>query len=553
MSTARSRARQDPGRDEDGAAQLALPDALASAGVYPGRPRVEVRETHASWVFLAGPYAYKVKKPVRLAFLDYSTAARRRAACNEELRVNRELAPGLYLAVKAIVLSPSGIPRFAPQSDRGALEYAVQMRRFDETLTLEGAIRAHALDAHQLRDVATHLAEFHSRAEPAKGGSPSQVLRAWMENIDEIAAAAHPAAWPVAAMRLFGEAFVSARHQEIERRVRAGAVRDGHGDLRCEHVLPGPPVRVVDRIEFDPALRRMDVSRDLAFLAMDLEAHGRRRAARELLGAYRRAGGRPGSEQLRSFHAAYWALVRAKVALIAAGAVHGSERRRRREHAKRLWGLAERLCWRARAPVAIVVCGPPASGKSTLAGELARRSRLPVVSSDAVRKRRAGLAATERARPEHYTPAFTRATYRQLGLDAAAELERAGGVIVDATCRTRGSRALLLRALDRAGARPLLVRCETTLDVALARAASRMHSATRVSDATPAIVAEQHGSFEPPSELDPASVCSLDTEQPLPAQVLLVIEALDRARAGENRRDDGVLRALPHSIGGFTG
>ena len=145
-------------------------------------------------------------------------------------------------------------------------------------------------------------------------------------------------------------------------------MRDGHGDLRCEHVLLGPQVRVVDRIEFDPALRQMDVARDLAFLAMDLEAHGRRWAARELARAYRHAGGDPGSEQLRCFYSAYWALVRAKVALIAAGTHHGGLRRRERARAERLWGLAERLCWRARGPVVIVVCGPAASGKSTLAG-----------------------------------------------------------------------------------------------------------------------------------------------------------------------------------------
>ncbi|HMD56808.1 MAG TPA: AAA family ATPase [Solirubrobacteraceae bacterium] len=554
MSAASSRPRRPAGLEAAEPGSLALPQALTSAELYPGRPPIEVRETHASWVFLAGRYAYKVKKPVRLAFLDYSTLERRRAACIEELRVNRELAPGIYLAVKAIVASADGALAFAAPTAARPLEYAVKMRRFDEALTIEGAIRARALEDRQLRDVAGRLAEFHRRATPADGGGPGTVLDAWSANLDEIAAAAHPAAWQVAAMRRFADAFLAGHRAEMQRRVRDGRVRDGHGDLRCEHVLPGPPVRIVDRIEFDPALRRMDVSRDLAFLAMDLEAHGRRRAARELVGAYRRAGGSPGGEQLRSFHAAYWALVRAKVTLIAAGGVHGAERRRQRARANRLWRLAERLSWRARAPLAIIVCGPPASGKSTLARELSRRSGLPVVSSDVVRKRRAGLVASERAGAEHYTPSFTRSTYEQLSRQALAEVDRAGGVIVDATCRTRATRALLLRRLAATGAPLLAVRCEVTLETALARAHSRMRVATRISDATPAIAAKQFLSFQALEELAPASVLALDAEQPLGAQVLEVVRALDQRRAGALASLPAApLRDFPHPIGGFNG
>ena len=154
--------------------------------------------------------------------------------------------------------------------------------------------------------------------------------------------------------------------------------------------------------------------------------------------AYRHAGISPGGEALRSFYAAHWALVRAKVALIAA-AEHDGESRvpSSCDAAQRLWSLSERLCWRARAPLAVVICGPAASGKSVLAAELARRSEMPVVSSDAVRKRLAHLAAHEPARAEHYSARFTRATYEQLGRDALLALRRSDAVIVDATCRSR--------------------------------------------------------------------------------------------------------------------
>ncbi|MFZ2049839.1 MAG: AAA family ATPase [Solirubrobacteraceae bacterium] len=500
--------------------------ALASPGMYRGHPVVEVHETHASWVFLAGSFAYKVKKPVRLAFLDYSTLARRRAACQKEVRVNRELAPGIYIGVRAIVPAGEGF-RFAPPDTPGAVEYTVHMRRFEEADTLQGTIETRSLTSAQVREVARRVAGFHRDCALCPGGEPEQLLAAWEANLRELERLNHPGDWQPQMMRGFAEAFVSAHRGEIERRVRAGEVRDGHGDLRCEHVLLDSRVRIVDRIEFDPELRHMDVAQDLAFLAMDLEAHGRRRAAGELVGAYRHAGGSPASEQLRSFYCAYWALVRAKVAVIAAVSQHGRLRHRERARAGRLWMLAQRFCWRARQPVAIVVCGTAGSGKSTLAAELARRSRLPVVSSDATRKRHAGVAPTKRARPEHYSSQFTRAVYDLLSREAFAQLKRTGGVIVDATCHRRRDRAKLFRLLNRDGLTFLVVRCQVTLETALARAAARMRCANRISDATPEVVAAQFHRFQAVDELSAASVLLLDGEQSIDAQVSEVVHAVD--------------------------
>ncbi|HWY90609.1 MAG TPA: AAA family ATPase [Solirubrobacteraceae bacterium] len=505
----------------------ALLDALTAPAIYGESLPVAVHETHASWVFLAGELAYKVKKPVRLAFLDYSTLSLRHAACLEEVAVNHELAPGIYLGVRAILHGPGGF-RFASEESAGAVEYAVVMRRFQEAHTLLGAIQAGSLTRSHIQQVAGRLAEFHQRSSALAADGPEHVLDSWMVNVQEIERLPFPSRWRVETMRGFGETFVAAHARELERRVERGLVRDGHGDLRCEHVLLGPQVRVVDRIEFDPALRQMDVARDLAFLAMDLEAHGRRWAARELARAYRHAGGDPGSERLRCFYSAYWALVRAKVALIAAGTHHGALRRRERARAERLWGLAERLCWGARGPVVIVVCGPAASGKSTLAGDLARRSRLPVVSSDVLRKRLAGVALGERARPEHYTEEFTCAVYLSLAREALARLEGRGGVIVDATCHTRRERAALFGLLRHEHATFLAVQCQVTLQTALARAASRMQSPNRVSDATPQVVAAQFHRFQTLDELAHECVLALDCEQSVEAQTTALTRAVDR-------------------------
>jgi hypothetical protein len=235
----------------------------------------------------------------------------------------------------------------------------------------------------------------------------------------------------------------------------------------------------------------------------------------------------PGGSSLRSFYAAHCALVRAKVALISAD-LRGGEHEQQLQRATQLWALGERLCWRARMPVAVVICGPAASGKSTLARELSRRSGMPAVASDAVRKRLARLGATEHARAEHYSARFTRATYEALGRDAAIALRDGEGVIVDATCRTRTDRDLLLESLQRSGATRLVVRCEVPIELARARAAGRLLDPDRISDATPRIVEEQHSSFEELDELRPERVLRLDTRRHLHSQVAEVALAVDR-------------------------
>jgi len=514
----------DPDREQYG--DPALQRALAEPAMYRGRPQVAVHETHASWVFVAGDRAYKVKKPVALGFLDYSTLERRHSACREEVRVNRELAPSLYLGVRAIVRTRRGF-RMARDGAPGAVEYAVEMRTFREEDTFAGLIAAGSLTRAHVAAVAQLLAGFHRSAAIATDWGPDQMLAAWRRNVDELQRMGNAAGWRLDVAVGFGETFVKVHAPELRRRALLGFTRDGHGDLRCEHVLARPTLRVVDRIEFDPKLRRTDAACDLAFLAMDLEAHGQRWAARELFNAYRHAGMSPGGEALRSFYAAHWALVRAKVALIGATEHHGGARTEQLGQAERLWALSERLCWRARAPLVVVICGPAASGKSVLATELSRRSDMPVVCSDVVRKRLADLGAYERGRNEHYSACFTRATYEQLGRDALLALG-GGGVIVDATCRSRRDRALLLSRLRRTDVTPLFVRCEIPLELAIERAELRLGDPQRVSDATPLMAEEQFRAFEELEELPEHSVLRLDTSQPLDAQVAEIACAVDR-------------------------
>jgi aminoglycoside phosphotransferase family enzyme/predicted kinase len=499
---------------------------MSSGGMY-GREEVDVRETHASWVFLAGDRAYKLRKPIRLDFLDYSTLELRHRASLEEIRVNEELAPGIYLGVRAICRTGESFSVEDAGDPRGeVVDYVVEMRRFSDGDTLAGLIAAHRLTQAHVDAVARRVAQFHRGAAALPGGFPREVLELWRANVRELAAAGAPAEWSLEGADAFAEAFVGAHARELDVRRRSGMTRDGHGDLRCEHVLALPSVRIVDRIEFDPSLRRADTASDLAFLSMDLEASGQRWAAQALVSSYRGYGMDPGSDALLAFYAAHRAVIRAKVALIAAGEHDGARRAQLLERARSMWAIAELLAWRARMPAAIIVCGAPATGKSTLAAELSRRSGIEVVSSDAIRKAAAGLKPMERAGQAHYSESFTRRTYELVADAAQQALLARGAVIVDATCRTRAERALL-GGLRGSGIADLLVRCDVPLPVAVERAQRRAQGAESISDADAAVVAELHGAFEPVDELPPASVLDLDGRLPLEEQVRRVTRAVD--------------------------
>ena len=472
----------------------ALAAALARPESYPRRPRaVEVRETHISWVFLAGDRAYKLKKPVTLPFVDYGTPDRRLAMCEEEVRLNRRLAPDLYLGVRAIVATPEGGATLAPAGDPDAIDHVVEMRRFDEASTLATLVVRGGVSRRELEAVGRRLAAFHAAASvPNAEGATATLHAALAENADTLLALApdREFARRAAALVRFTEAFFAARRDELEVRAGAGRVSDGHGDLRAEHILLERGVEVVDCVEFDPDLRVADAGCDLAFLTMDLDALGAFEAARSVLVGYRAAGGDPGDDDLVAFFAAYRALVRAKVALIRADQSEDPSRQRLVAGARSLLTLAERLAWRARRPGLVVVAGLSASGKTQLASLLSSRSGMRHLNSDGVRKRLLGVAPGARAGAAAYGESFNRRTYAELGRLARRELQCAVGVLVDATFRRAADRSAFRAALGDVPPGSV-VECRAPLSVRLERARRRTGNATAVSDADAGVVRRQ--------------------------------------------------------------
>ncbi len=508
--------------------------AMSSPDFYPGgRPeRVVVRETHISWVFLAGDRAYKLKKAVVLPFLDYGTPARRREMCREEVRLNRRLAADVYLGVRAVVAREGGF-ELAAEDDPRAIDYLVEMRRYDEDCTLAAKLARGELGRGEIAAVAQLLARFHARARPmATVGAPAAALeRRLTENFHELLAAVEQRAEVerVLSLERFAHAFVVACAGMFDTRALRGFVREVHGDLRAEHVLLDGAPQIVDCIEFDPDLRSLDVADDLAFLVMDLTACNGERFAQTLVHAYREAGGDPGGDRLVAFYAAYRALVRAKVELLraaqqpATSAAHGHHGAIARD----LLALAERFAWQARLPLVIVICGLPATGKSHMARALASMSHLAHLSSDVTRKRIAGLVPTRRAPSGVYTADFNRLTYAELGRRAAGEVTAHGGAVVDATFRHRADRDAFAQAF--AGAAPLLfVECQAPPDTLARRAAARERRPGRVSDASLQVVVRESSTWEPLQEVPPEAHVVLRGDRPVEAQLADLMALLDQ-------------------------
>jgi uncharacterized protein len=512
--------------------------ALLDPSVYPHAPQaVELRETHISWVFLAGELAYKVKKPLALAFLDYGTLERRREMCRAEVDLNRRLAPLIYLGVVGIARDGDRF-RLTAETDPTAIEYAVKMHRVEEDRSLAALAGAGELTAEQITATAKLLARFHATATVVSGdrADVGVLSRTLEENVATLREQGRGLIEPdrLDAMERFTRAFLRGRRAELEARGLMGAVRDCHGDLRAEHVIAPKDgeIYVYDCIEFNPELRQIDVAADLAFLVMDLTALGNEPFGRLLVDEYRRAGGDPGDDPLLFFFAAYRAWVRAKVACLRAAELPADDSSLDGilDEVARMIGLGDRFAWRARGPLVLVICGVSATGKTTLSEAIHELSGWPHLSSDLTRKRLAGLGPTERGRDDLYSRERTAETYRELGHGTAERL-RAGeaGAIVDATFHRRDERDAFRSALGTDGVPVLFIECRAERETLAARVRRRAADVARVSDADEQVLAHQITESDPLDEVPPRWRAQLNTDR-APAQLAAEIEALIDAR-----------------------
>ncbi len=525
----------------------AVASAMGDPGFYDPPPStVERCESHISRVFIAGERVFKTKKAVVFPFLDYGTPRRRREMCHAEVALNRRLAGDVYVGVRAIV-ERDGTLSLGADDDPCAVEWAVEMRRLPLEQALDRRLAEGRLPAGAMRAVAARLVAFHDAVDraPAEAGRISTLRRRIYRDLEGLADGIEHGVDPAAlrtAERFIG-AFVHARRDQLLRRATAGLVRDGHGDLRLEHVLvrddqgdgDGDPdgVQIVDCVEFDPFLRQTDVSEDLAYLVMELVDAGAGESARELVDAYRAAGGDPGDDALVAFFASYRALVRAKLAYLEV-ADTGDPDASAAARGAGLLRTAARLRWRARLPLVVVVCGATGAGKSTLAAALSAASGLPRASTDATRKALAGLAPDERAPAACYEESFSVRTYGELGRRAAAAVTEHGGVIADGTFRRRDDRDAFRAELEAAhDVETVFVECVAPREVLECRVARRGAAARDASDAREALVADQQARFAALDEVAARDHMTLRSDRPAASAADAVEAWLDWRTGGE--------------------
>jgi uncharacterized protein len=446
---------------------------------------VDLIETHISWVLLAGARAYKVKKPVKMGFLDFSTLDARHRACLEELRLNQRLAPGLYIDVVPISGTPLD-PRFTAEGE--PIDYAVRMRRFPSGGLFSERLVAGQLQISEVDRLAERIAEFHLAAPAADVSSPYGTPQVIESTTMQVLASLeqHEGAQALAGLRPWWQAQSAALRPVWEARRREGRVREGHGDLHLANAtLFERDVVAFDCIEFDPALRWIDVMSDVAFAVMDFMAHGRRDLAFRFLDGWLEHTGDHGGLAVLPGYLVYRAMVRALVARLRRVADPG---------APDYLGLARRLGAPGAARL-LITHGVSGSGKTHVSQHLLEQAGAVRLRSDVERKRLFGLRPLDRsdrlARDRLYSTEATRRTYDTL-LDKARQSLRAGfPTIVDAAFLRRHERADFEQLARELGAPYTILHCRADPPVLRERVERRLAGQRDASEADLAVLERQ--------------------------------------------------------------
>jgi len=497
---------------------------------------VQVLETHISWVLLTGRYAYKFKKPVNLGFLDFSTLEQRRFYCQEELRLNRRLAPQLYLDVIAIGGTPEN-PCLG--SSLSAIEYALQMIQFPQSDRLDRVLARGGLSAPICDSLARAVAHFHQETTVAPADSPfgsyDRVHEPVEESFRQIVSREGESEQT---SRLGGwcrDEHVR-RRPDFTRRQEQGFIRECHGDLHLENmVLLDGLVTLFDCIEFSDHLRWIDVISDLAFALMDLRHRGRPELAGRLLNAYLELTGDYEGTKVLRYYLVYRALVRASVSCIRESQANLSDEDRstNRQRCEQYLELACRDM-QPPSPWLAVAHGVSGSGKTSYTQSLLEAAVAIRIRSDVERKRLSGMLPTARATDSIaealYSPEMTRAAYDRLDALAQSILDAGYPVIVDAANLKRAQRQRFCAIAASKRVPYVILDFQAPESVLRARIERRTLTGHDASDATLGVLEEQLRTQEPLTAEERAASVLINAESPLPIATLA--ERLRQLAAG---------------------
>jgi aminoglycoside phosphotransferase family enzyme/predicted kinase len=496
----------------------------------------ELVETHISWIFLGAEEVFKVKRPVDLGFLDFTTLEKRRAACDAELQLNRRLASDVYLDVVPITVDASGVHRIAGVGK--AVDWAVRMRRLSVESRADELLRANLLTPKHIDALAAHIARFHDSvrcdAETSKHGEIEMIRKNVEENFEQTRDSIGDYLTPQQARDVEAWQLQTLRNDApFMARIAARRVRDGHGDLRLEHVYfeSDGSISIIDCIEFNDRFRYGDVCADIAFLSMDLAWHGRVDLAERFLARYASESNDYELYSVLNFYESYRAFVRGKVALLLAADTEASPeaRERARLEARRYFVLALAFERPPLVPPRVVaVGGMIAAGKSQTSATIGDLLAAPVLGSDRTRKHLMDRKPTEPlsggAWSGAYSPNATKAVYEAILKLADIVLSSGRPVVIDASFRTGAMRDAARRLANQHEVPFMLVECRAPRALILDRLAARESGGPLESDARTDLLEEFEKRFEPVEELRASEHLILDTSRSV-REIRSVLEA----------------------------
>jgi len=498
-----------------------LVQAMLDPSFYPHEvEKVELVETHISWVFLTGLYAYKVKKAVDFGFLDFSTLAKRRFFVKEELRLNRRLSPEVYLGIVEIKENES---RFSLEGEGETVEVALKMRELKRDWRLDLLLKERLIPSQVMELLGQRIALFHQEAETntyiSSFGEPEKVRVNIKENFDQTEQFIDltiPRIW-YDLLKDYSFGFLRDQRDLFFKRVREGFIREGHGDLHTENIYwDGEKLYILDCIEFNERFRHQDNASDVAFLTMDLEAKGFEKDSWRFLNAYLEISGDFDLLKLLKFYKIYRAYVRGKIESFKLTMDQEAESK-----ARNYFELAFNYLKIKRKPFLLATCGLIGSGKTTLAKELACGLGAVLVRSDSIRKLSLGLKPSEhRFEPFGegiYSSGVTERTYK-LMVEIAREVIKDGyPVILDGSFSKKWQRDLVRELSSQFQIPYLLLHTKCPYELLLERLKERQD----ISDGRPEILDEQIKTFEIPDELPQEFLLEVDTQKPFDYEVLV--------------------------------
>ena len=505
--------------------QIKLFQAMEKPNFYPHPVNsIEQRETHISKVFLTGDYVYKIKKPVNLEFLDFTTLEKRRYYCRQEVILNRRLTHNVYLDVVAITFKDG---EYFMAGSGNPVEYAVKMRQLPEDRSMVNLLKTIKIDRNDIEDLALILSVFYSQGSSAGHIHSFGAWESIQANCEENFRQTMIFAGKILDERIFQIiqsatlSFLHRRKELFDNRIESGKIRDCHGDLRTGHIyFADDGIQIIDCIEFNKRFRYHDIASDLAFLAMDLDYEGFPQIAGHLLNAYVNYSKDQNVFVLIDFYKCYRAFVRCKVncmRLQEAGLSEPNKRELLKETMKYL-DLAYRYAVKFTRPTLWVVCGMPGSGKSTISRELSKVFGIKTFHSDVIRKELFGMKPVDPSdipfEEGIYSKGASGLTYGKLLLLGQEEIEKGISVILDATYGNKHHRAEALRMASDKDANIVFVECVLKEKLLKERLSNRKTKFS-VSDARLHHFEYFKKRFEPLNEVGDTMHICVNTEKPL--------------------------------------